>query len=304
MQQQLEYWSARLADAPALIELPTDKPRPAVQTFNGSGESRVIDADLSAALQALARSENTTLFILLLTAFSALLSRYASSDDIIIGTPISGRSDPSLEDIVGIFLNTLALRCDLSGNPRFCDLLAKTRNDVLDAFSNQDLPFEKLVDELQPGRDMSHSPLFQVMFTLNSSEPSPLVLESLDVSAVSFDYGTAKFDLNLSMTDTAQGFGAHLEYNTDLFKRSTIERILNQFESLLHSIVTSPDTGVADLQLLDEAERSRLLHDFNPAPESLKAQQTPCMVWLNGSAILRLIASHWKMQQRSLITNV
>ena len=121
MQQQLEYWSARLADAPALIELPTDKPRPAVQTFNGSGESRVIDADLSAALQALARSENTTLFILLLTAFSALLSRYASSDDIIIGTPISGRSDPSLEDIVGIFLNTLALRCCLlytSPSPR------------------------------------------------------------------------------------------------------------------------------------------------------------------------------------------
>ena len=274
LQQQLDYWTGHLADAPALIELPTDKPRPVVQTFNGSCESRVLGSDLSVALHSLACGEQATLFMLLLPSFGVLLSRYTSNDDVVIGTPISGRSDPKLEGIIGIFLNTLALRCDLSGNPTFRDLLKRTRQNILDGYSNQDLPFETLVDEMQPSRDMSHSPLFQVMFTLNNAGPTTLELDGLQISAVGFDYGTAKFDLNLSMTDTPQGLGAYLEYNTDLFERSTIERMLNHFELLLHSIVANPDCRVANLRLLDKTERRRLISEFNPQAIALSGETT------------------------------
>jgi len=274
LQEQLDYWKEQLAGAPALVELPTDKPRPTVRTFNGSGESLMLDADLSAALHKLANGEQCTLFMVLLAGFSMLLGRYSTSDDIVIGTPISGRSDPGLEDIVGIFLNTLVLRCDLSDNPSFRELLKKTRGNILDAYQHQDLPFERLVEQLQPGRNLSHSPIFQVMFTLNAGEPTPFEFDGLTTSAIGFDYGTAKFDLNLSMTDTGQGLGAFIEYNTDLFSRSTIQRMLGHYARLLAALSEQPSLGINQLAMLDVAERQSLLEDPNQKLEVYAGPET------------------------------
>jgi len=265
LKSQLDYWLTQLSDAPALLDIPTDKPRPAAQTYNGSGSSLVLDTELRKQLQTLAQQKQVTLFMLLLSAFDVLLSRYAGSEEIVVGTPISGRQHTELEGVVGIFLNTLAIAADTSGNPGFSDFLKSNKQTILDAYAHQDLPFEMLVDELQPNRDMSHSPVFQIMFTLNNQQNNQAESSSAEAGfePVGFDYGTAKFDLNLSMTDSGDSLGAYLEYNSDLFNKVTIDAMLVRFRQLLKAIVAAPDTGIADLPLLSDIEQTKIITGFN-----------------------------------------
>ncbi|MEJ2140344.1 MAG: amino acid adenylation domain-containing protein, partial [Gammaproteobacteria bacterium] len=245
--RQLQYWKGRLRNAPARTELPTDRPRPAAQTYNGSILSRTLPEQLTQKVRELAQRQSTTLFVLLETAFALLLSRYAGQNDIVIGTPIAARNRSELEGLIGLFLNTLALRTDLSGNPSFTSLLKLNSDNIFDAYAHQDIPFEKLVDELQPVRDMSHSPIFQVLFTVINPTAGSEALPSMSVEPIEYDYQTAKFDLTLLINDVPDRLHFSFEYNTDLFARSTIERMQGHFENLLTAIVADPECYIHDL---------------------------------------------------------
>jgi aspartate racemase len=199
----------------------------------------------------------------LLAAFQTLLYRYTGQEDIIVGTPIAGRNQVEAEGLIGFFVNTLALRTYLSGNPSFQELLGRVREVALGAYAHQDLPFEKLVEELQPERDRSRTPLFQVMFVLQNTPTSALELPGLTVNSLNIDSGTAKFDLTLFMIETAQGLRASLEYNTDLFNVATITRMLGNFQTLLEGIVANPQQRLSDLPLLTAAEQHQLLVEWN-----------------------------------------
>ena len=192
------------------------------------------------ALKALSQREGVTLFMTLLAAFQILLHRYTGQDDILVGSPIAGRTRTELEGLIGFFVNTLVLRTDLSGNPTFRELLGRVREVALGAYAHQDLPFEKLVEELQPERSLSHSPLFQVMFILQNAPRQTLALPGLTLRRLEVDSGTAKFDLTLSMTESADGLRAVWEYNTDLFEAATHRRLQGHFQTLLEGIVTDP----------------------------------------------------------------
>ncbi len=253
----LAYWRPQLAGAPALLDLPTDRPRPAVQTFRGASHSFHLSEPLSEALRGLARREEATLFMTLLAAFAALLARYSHQDDIVIGTPVAGRSQVELEGLLGCFINTLALRVDLGGAPSFRQLLAQVRETTLGAYAHQDIPFEKLVEELQPERDLSHAPVFQVMFTLQHHAVTGLSLPDLVLGLEEIDNRTAKFDLTLIMAE-GPTLGGTLEYNTDLFEAATVERMLGHFTALLEQIAAGFDGPVAHIPLLGAQER-RLL---------------------------------------------
>ncbi|HEU4326187.1 MAG TPA: amino acid adenylation domain-containing protein [Roseiflexaceae bacterium] len=257
LEAQLAYWRAQLAGAPALLDLPTDRPRPAVQTFRGASHSFRLPEPLSEALRGLARGEEATLFMTLLAAFAALLARYSRQDDIVIGTPVAGRSQVELEGLLGCCINTLALRTALGGAPSFRELLARVRETTLAAYAHQDIPFEKLVEELQPERDLGHAPVFQVMFTLQHQAVTGLSLPGLELCLEEIDNRTAKFDLTLIMAEGAT-LGGTLEYNTDLFEAATIERMLGHFVALLEQVAAGFDGPVAQIPLLGAHER-RLL---------------------------------------------
>src|SRR2546425_12822323 len=205
LKTQVDYWKKQLDGAPAVLELPTDRPRPPLQTFNGACHSIVLPQRLSESLSELSRQAESTLFMTLLAAFQTLLCRYTNQEDIVLGTPIANRTRRETEDLIGFFVNTLVMRTDLSGNPSFPELLRRVREVALQAYAHQDLPFEKLVEELRPERDRSHSPLFQVMFILQNAPREPFELPGLTVSPLTVDSGTAKFDLTLSLTEGADG---------------------------------------------------------------------------------------------------
>ncbi|HEX3092216.1 MAG TPA: amino acid adenylation domain-containing protein, partial [Candidatus Angelobacter sp.] len=217
---------------------------------------------LSMSLKALSQSERATLFMTLLTAFKVLLHRYTDLEDITVGTPIANRHRHDLENLIGFFTNTLAIRTDLSGNPAFCDLLKAVRETLLDAYAHQDLPFEYLVEELHPERTLSHSPLVQVLFVMKHTEPD-LKLPGLLVTPLQNDFGTAKFDLTCYMDDRGEHIGGAIEYNVDLFDRQTIERMAGHFQELLASIVSNPAERISDLSLLPGAEKQQLLSQWN-----------------------------------------
>jgi amino acid adenylation domain-containing protein len=266
LEDQLGYWKQQLTGAPTLLELPTDRPRPPVQTFRGSALHFEIDQDLTERLEALSLQAGASLFMTLYAAFAVLLSRYSGQEDIVIGSPIANRNRRELEPLIGFFVNTLALRADLSGNPTFRELLDRVRQVTLNAYAHQDLPFERLVDKLQPERNLSHSPLFQVTFVLQNAPLSPLELPGLSIAPVDLERATAKFDLNLSLRETAQGLAGTAEYNTDLFDRDTIARTVKHFQTLLVGIAAtqeSPDQKISNLPLLDEAEQRQLLVEWN-----------------------------------------
>jgi len=230
---QLAYWKEQLRDAPAVLDLPTDRPRPPIQTYKGATESFTLSESLTAALQALSREEGSTLFMTLLAAFDTLLYRYTGQKDIVVGSPIANRNRSEIEGLIGFFVNTLVLRTGLSGNPTFRELLGQVREMTLGAYAHQDVPFEMLVDELQPERDLSRTPLFQVMFVLQNA-PMPLQGQSgLTFSPLEVDSRTAKFDLTLFMVETAQGLSGAWEYNTDLFDGDTMRRLVGHFQVLL-----------------------------------------------------------------------
>lgn len=260
---QLTYWKQQLEVTPPVLELPTDRPRPAVQTFNGATYSRVIPKSLSEGLTTLSLQSGATLFTTLLAAFQILLYRYTGQDDICTGVPIANREQAEIQGLIGFFVNTLALRTDLSGNPSFQQLLSRVRQVVLGAHAHQSLPFEQLVKALQPARASSYNPLFQVMFVLHNAPIPPLMAPGLTLSSWTVETGTAQFDLTLSMSYTEQGLIGTWEYNTDLFDGSTIERIAAHFQNLLSAIVENPQQAVGELPLLSEAERHQLLVEWN-----------------------------------------
>ncbi len=263
LQGQIDYWKQQMVGAPAALALPTDRPRPAVQTFRGSTHSFTLPASLTASLQALSQREGATLFMTLLAAFQTLLSRYSGEDDIVVGSPIAGRNRADVEGLIGFFVNTLALRTDLSGNPSFRELLQRVREVCLGAYAHQDLPFERLVDELQLPRDLGRNPLVQVVFSMDNAPLAALELPGLTVQTIPGAAPVAKFDLSLAVADGPAGLAASLEYNTDLFDPTTVERLAEHFHTLLEGIVADPDGHLAELPLLTEAERRMILLDWN-----------------------------------------
>jgi amino acid adenylation domain-containing protein len=263
IEAQLSYWTAQLRGMPAVLELPTDRPRPAVQTFHGAHETFVLSRSLTHALKALSRQENVTLFMMLLAAFQSLLHRYTARDDIVVGSPIAGRQRVDLEDLIGFFVNTLVLRTDLSGNPTFKQLLGRVREVALSAYAHQDLPFEKLVEELKPDRSLSSTPLVQVMFVLQNAPRSGLNLRDVEARSLETGTGTAKFGLTLSISESSGSLTGSLTYNTDLFGAATVARMAEHFQTLLESIAANPERRLSDLSMLTGAERQEILVEWN-----------------------------------------
>jgi amino acid adenylation domain-containing protein len=266
LDEQISYWQEQLRGAPPLLQLPTDRPRPAMQTFRGSRRFVELPPALSAGLKALSQQEDATLFMTLLAAFQTLLHRYSGQDDILVGTPIAGRTQVETEGVIGFFVNTLVLRTQLEGNPTFRELLGRVRETCLQGYAHQDLPFEHLMEVVQPSRTLSYTPLFQVMFALQAASSAPPQLRGLTQHSLWGESETAKFDLTLDLLDTDQGLRGSLEYNTDLFDVTTIDRMLGHFATLLSAIVADPSQHLADLPLLTAAERAQLLGDTLDRP--------------------------------------
>ncbi|HEY0022712.1 MAG TPA: non-ribosomal peptide synthase/polyketide synthase [Longimicrobium sp.] len=263
LDRQLAYWRERMAGAPELLELPSDHPRAAVQTFRGATVPVELSAELLERLQALGRSEGATLYMTLLSAFQVLLGRYAGSDDVVVGSPIAGRTRGEVEGLIGFFVNTLVLRTDLSGDPGFRDVLRQVREATLGAYAHQEVPFERLVAELQPERSLSHSPLFQVMFTLQDVGSGGAALPGLEVSGGGAAMEVAKFDLSLTLAATPQGLRGGLNYSTDLFERGTVERLLGHLERVLEQVAADADVRLSRLELLSADERGLVVDAWN-----------------------------------------
>lgn len=262
LEKQLSYWKEQLSGELPVLELPTDHPRPAMQTFRGARQSILFPKDLSVGIKLLGQSEGATLFITLLAAFKVLLYRYTGQEDILIGSAIANRHHAETEALIGFFVNTLALRTDLSGNPTFRALLSRVRETALGAYSNQDLPFEKLVQELQPERDFSRNPLFQVMIALQNPPGPALDLPGFSLRSVDIAQTTAQFDLTLFIWEETGEVHAAAEYSTDLFEAATIQRMLGHFQLLVEAIVSNPEQRLSDLRILGEAEKGKLLTEW------------------------------------------
>jgi amino acid adenylation domain-containing protein len=263
LQTQLNYWKQQLAGAPPLLELPTDRPRPPVQTFAGSTVEFQLDSRLTQKLKTLSQQSGATLFMTLLAAFAILLSRYSGCEDIVVGSPIAHRNRSEIESVIGLFVNTLVLRTQVQGNPTFGELLQRVRQMALAAYAHQDLPFEKLVEELQPQRCLSYAPLFQVMFVLQNTPTQTLELPGLSITPLQLEDITAKFDLTLAMEERELGLVGSWEYNTDLFDATTIAQMAGHFQTLLESIVANPEQRVSLLPLLSTTEKHQLLVEWN-----------------------------------------
>jgi len=256
------YWLERLGGRLPVLELPTDRPRPAVQTFAGGSEWLRLDPGLPGRLHHLSREQGVTLFMLLLAAGAVFLSRHSGQEDIIVGTPVANRSQVELEDLIGFFVNTLALRLDLGGDPGFLELLRRVRQEALEAYAHQEYPFDQLVERLNPARDLSRSPVFSVMFQVDAATPD-LSLEGLTLRQLDTGQYAAAFDLTISFTDTPQGLECRLTYNTDLFQRRTIRRWLEHLRTLLEGIAADPGLRVSELPLLTDVQRRRVLVEWN-----------------------------------------
>src|SRR5579883_1475478 len=254
LQTQLNYWQKQLAEVQPLLELPTDLPRPSVQSFRGRSEFLELNQDLTQKLKCLSQQSGTTLFMTLLAAFTLLLSRYSRQEDIVVGSAIANRNRREIEPLIGFFVNTLALRTNLQGNPTFLELLNRVKQVTLDAYDHQDLPFEKLVDELGNERSLSHHPLFQVAFGLQNQQEQKLEINGLTVTRFQWENTTALFDLSLIFRETPQGLIGEWEYATDLFEVETIQRMAKHFEVLLQEIVDKPQQPISTLPMLTAAE--------------------------------------------------
>ena len=264
LQQQLDWWSTQLRGAPELLALPTDRVRPARQSYRGSRWGHGLDAQLVEQLESLARKNSATLYMVLLAAYSALLSRYAGQTDLVIGSPVAGRPRAELEGVIGFFANTLALRMDLDGGPGFTELLARVRRTTLGAFEHQALPFEKLVEVIKPERRLSHSPLFQVMFILQNAPWEAQSLDGLEISPAEIAPGsTAKFDLTLSAAVYEQELWLNFEYNSDLFDEASIERLAGAYEQLLRAVLAEPERDVLSLPLTGDAKNLQRVAELN-----------------------------------------
>ncbi|QDL10800.1 non-ribosomal peptide synthetase [Brasilonema octagenarum UFV-E1] len=260
---QMAYWKQQLGGHLPVLQLPTDRSRPAIQTFRGRKQPWQISKTLTEALKSLSKGEAVTLFMTMLAAFKVLLYRYTNQADILIGSPIANRNRKEIEGLIGFFVNTLVLRTDLSGNPSFKELLRRIREVTLDAYAYQDLPFEQLVEQLQPERNLSYTPLFQVMFVLQNAPMEELTLPDLSLSPMEVEPETAMFDVTVFLTETEQGLMGVFEYNSDLFDAATIERIQGNFQTLLEGIVANPEQHLSDLPILSATQQQQLLVDWN-----------------------------------------
>nr|WP_275900411.1 non-ribosomal peptide synthetase [Pyxidicoccus trucidator] len=261
---QLGYWKQQLAGAPRLLELPTDLPRPAVQSLEGGIAPFSLGRPLTEAVKNLGQREGVTPFMVVLAAFQAVLARYSGQDDVCVGSPIAGRTRAETEGLIGFFVNTLVLRTRLDGNPSFRELLARVREVTLGAYAHQDVPFEKLVEELRPERSLSHSPLFQVMLTLDSTPRAVgQHLPDLMLQSVELEHRVARFDLTLGLVDGEDGLSGGLEYSTALFEPATVERLLGHLKAMLEGALSRPEQSVFTVPLLPAAEQQRLLVEWN-----------------------------------------
>ncbi|MFS0518986.1 amino acid adenylation domain-containing protein [Nostoc sp. UIC 10607] len=260
--QQLQYWQQQLADI-TVLQLPTDYPRPAVQSFAGATQILKLPQNLKQVLVKLSQQHEVTLFMTMLAAFKVLLHRYTGQTDIVVGSPIANRNHSSCEGLIGFFVNNLVLRTDVSGNPSFSDLLTKVREVALGAYAHQDFPFEKLVEQLHPERNLSQNPLFQVIFALQNAPIQELQLKGLELSRLELEYNTARVDLEWHIWEHSQGLEVMVAYATDLFAPETIERMVDHFQTLLSGIVANPHQPISQLPLLSEVERQQLLVEWN-----------------------------------------
>src|SRR5947209_3677081 len=263
LDSQLSYWRRQLAGAPAELELPADRPRAVVAMHRGARHHFRLPVELAEGLRRVGREEGATLFMTLLAGWQALLSRYSGQQDISVGTPVAGRTRVETEQLIGFFVNTLVLRANLSGEPSFRELLGRVREVCLGAYAHQEVPFERLVEELRPERSLSRTPLFQVMFVMQNAPGSAVELEVIEARGVEVSVETAKFDLTLNITETEEGLAGSLKYSTELFERETIERLAQSFETLLWGAVSGPGLTLSELPLLSEAERERVLGLWN-----------------------------------------
>jgi amino acid adenylation domain-containing protein len=262
-QSQLNYWRNELSGAPGLLELPTDHPRPPVQRYCGSQVTGVIPPETADRLKELCDRRGITLFMALLSAWELLLFRYSGQDQLVVGTPIAGRNNPETENLIGFFVNTLAIRADLSGNPTFEELLVRNKEKALGAFSNQEFPFEKLVEELNPERNGSYTPIFQVMFTLQNAPRFEESIGGLILDRMRLKKQSAKFDLSLDVFQRPSGLELQLEFSTDLFEPATAQRILDHLQFMIASLLDDPEQHVNTVGLLTDNERAEILDEWN-----------------------------------------
>src|SRR5581483_2218497 len=279
LQQQLNYWRTQLQDAPALLLLPTDSPHPAVQQFQGASRVLPLAPSLARQLRQLSREQGVTLFMTLLAAWQLLLSRYSGQEDVVVGTPIANRTRADVEPLIGLFLNTLVLRTDLSGHPRFQDLLRRVRTVVLGAFAHQDVPFERLVEALQPQRDLSQNPLFNVMINYYPPARMEEALPGLRLEPVESGEPASKFALTLYVQDEAPGLTLRLVYQRRMFSAERIARMLEQFQGLLEQLVSDPGQDIHTYSLLTAPSRALL-------PDPRAPMRTPTY-----PAVLELVRS-------------
>ena len=263
LNQHLKFWKDTLAGAPLLLELPTDNPRPAAQSFEGARQFLRCPDGMLENFKALCRKEGATMFMTMLAAFGTLLWRWSGQEDMLIGTPVSGRSRTELEPLIGYFSNSVVLRMNMGGDPTFRELLKQTKEVALAAYSHQHLPFEKLVTDIQPQRDLSYSPMYQVMFSVGEHKDLGLELPGMEITPIIIDRGVAKFDMTLGMTELKHDLMCNIEYCSALFEPSTMERLANHFQNLLQGIVENPDTRISALPMLSAEERHRILFAWN-----------------------------------------
>jgi hypothetical protein len=261
LEEKLSYWREQLEGAPAVLDLPTDFPRPPVQTYNGLAEGVVLSRELTEGLKALSRGEGVTLFMLLLAAFQTLLFRYTNQTDIVVGTPTANRNRAETEGLIGFFINMLALRARVDGDPTFREFLKQVRQATLDGYDHQDVPFEKLVEELRPERASGHSPLVQVVFVLQNATGDSFTKNTLEkrrMTLIESNLNTSRFDLSLAVDDAEKLLMVSMAYNTDLFEAATIKQMLKQYVRLLESIVHEPGHRLAGIRLLTDTETGGL----------------------------------------------
>lgn len=280
-ESQLSYWRKQLTGAPPMLELPSDHPRPNIPTGKGSLEPFFLSPEKHTALNKLAKIQDATLFMVLTAALNTLLFRYSGQEDILIGTPIAGRHHLELEHLIGLFVNTLVFRTDLAGEPGFIELLQRVRTTALEAYAQQDMPFEKLVEELNPQRDLSVTPLFQVLFLMQNAPMPPARIAGLTITPVQVDAGFSQVDLSLTMWEEEGIMKGTFEYSTDLFEVATIQRIVGHFQTLLDSIIDDASRKISQLPIITDEERQRLLGTWNDTAYDVTGASSICQLFEN-----------------------
>ncbi|HEY6807137.1 MAG TPA: amino acid adenylation domain-containing protein [Pyrinomonadaceae bacterium] len=272
--EELAYWRKQLSGATSILELPADHPRPVTRSYQGKRLHFTLSPELTAGLKELSRNEGVTLFMVLVAGFQTLLQRYTQQTEVSIGTPVAGRTRRETEGLIGFFVNMLVLRTEFSDEPSFVELLKRVRQVCLGAYAHQEVPFEKLVEELEVERSLSHTPLFQVMFVFENNPTPNYSLSDLQLNQVGVDTGSAIFDLSLYMGEGPQGLDGAWEYSEDLFEEETVQRMVGQFERLLAAVVKEPEERVSRLKLLSAAEREELVEKWNDTAVSYGPERT------------------------------